>query len=216
MVSANTNDGQLGWWQPAQSLPATGDHALSSAVHRVTQPFFLINHNGKTAVSQEGTITIGEAKPSGSDVLPLIGYAPALHPKELGDKQFKKSHNLRYAYVVGAMANGITSVEMVEAAGRGGMMGFFGAAGLMPNEIEAAIDHLKQRMGKWSIAAAMFVCTLLFILLHYPAISFIQIVGGLLFAIAYEIEKCLMVPITIHVLGNLALFTLPILLQGFS
>jgi PfaD family protein len=45
------------------------------------------------------------------------------------------------------MANGITSVEMVEEIGRAGMIGFFGAAGLMPNEIEAAIHTLKQRMG---------------------------------------------------------------------
>jgi PfaD family protein len=160
VASANINAGQLGWWQPEQSLPATGDHALSSAVHRVTQPLYLINHNGKTAVSQEGTITIGETKPAESDVMPLIGYAPALHPKELGDTQFKKSHNLRYAYVVGAMANGITSVEMVEAAGRGGMMGFFGSAGLMPDEIEAAIDQLKQRMG-----TRPFGCNLI----HSPA-----------------------------------------------
>ncbi len=74
-------------------------------------------------------------------MLPLIGYAPAMHPKDLGDPRFKKTHNLRYAYVAGAMANGITSVDMVEETGRNGMMGFFGAAGLVPDEIEAAIDR---------------------------------------------------------------------------
>jgi PfaD family protein len=41
------------------------------------------------------------------------------------------------------MANGITSVEMVAAAGRAGMMGFFGAAGLPPAEVETAIDRLQ-------------------------------------------------------------------------
>jgi hypothetical protein len=35
-----------------------------------------------------------------------------------------------------------------------------------------------------------------------------QIVGGVLFAIAYEIEGNLMTPITIHSLGNLAIFTI--------
>ena len=44
------------------------------------------------------------------------------------------------------MADGITSVEMVEAAGRAGMIGFFGAAGLPPGKIEAAIVQLKQRL----------------------------------------------------------------------
>jgi uncharacterized protein len=34
-----------------------------------------------------------------------------------------------------------------------------------------------------------------------------QIIGGLLFAVAYEVEGNLLVPITIHALGNLAIFT---------
>jgi PfaD family protein len=141
------NANPIGWWQPAQNQPVIGDQALLDAINRVTHPLFLISHNGKTAVSMEGTITIGNKKPSGSDVLPLIGYAPAMHPKDLGDPQFKKTHNLRFAYVAGAMANGITSDEMVEETGRNGMIGFFGAAGLLPNQIEAAIDLLQDRMG---------------------------------------------------------------------
>jgi trans-AT polyketide synthase/acyltransferase/oxidoreductase domain-containing protein len=147
LPSLKMNANPIGWWQPAQNQPAIGDQALLEAISRVTDPLFLINYNGKTAVSLEGTITIGNKKPSGSDVLPLIGYAPAMHPKDLGDPQFKKTHNLRYAYVVGAMANGITSVEMVEETGRNGMIGFFGAAGFLPNQIEAAIDLLQDRMG---------------------------------------------------------------------
>ena len=86
------NANPIGWWQPAQNQPAIGDQALLDAISRVTDPLFLINYKGKTAVSLEGTITIGNKKPSGSDVLPLIGYAPAMHPKDLGDPQFKKTH----------------------------------------------------------------------------------------------------------------------------
>ena len=48
-------------------------------------------------------------------------------------------------YVTGAMANGIGSAEIVEAMGRAGMLGFFGAAGLSLERIEAAIDRLRQR-----------------------------------------------------------------------
>ena len=150
MLPVKLNANPLGWWQPTQNQPANGDQALLEAINRVAQPLFLINQNGKMAVSLEGTLTIGDKKPSGSDVLPLIGYAPAMHPKDLGDPQFKKTHNLRYAYVVGAMAHGISSVEMVEETGRNGMIGFFGAAGLLPDEIEAAIDLLQDRMGSRS------------------------------------------------------------------
>ena len=52
---------------------------------------------------------------------------------------------------------------------------------------------------------AIFLSTLPFILLHAAA-GLTQAVGGILFAMAYETEKKLMVPITIHVLGNLAIF----------
>ena len=139
--------GTLGWWQPSRNLPDTSLEGLNAALYRVTRPVYVVNFNGKMAVSQDGTITIGNRQPNASDLLPLIGYAPALHPKDLGDQEFKKSHNLRYAYVVGAMANGITSVEMVQEAGRNGMIGFFGAAGLLPDEIEAAITRLQEGMG---------------------------------------------------------------------
>jgi membrane protease YdiL (CAAX protease family) len=55
------------------------------------------------------------------------------------------------------------------------------------------------------LVPALFLSTLPFILAH-PVAGLPQTVGGILFAIAYETEKRLMVPITIHVLGNLAIF----------
>ena len=98
---------------------------LQAAVFNVNRPLYIVDLNGKMAFADQGTITIGDMKPERSDAIPLLGYAPALHPQDLGDSEFKKMHQLRYAYVAGAMANGITSVEMVEAAGRNGMIGFF-------------------------------------------------------------------------------------------
>ncbi len=44
------------------------------------------------------------------------------------------------------MANGITSVKMVEKAGNAGLVGFFGAAGLALDRIESAIDRLQQNL----------------------------------------------------------------------
>ena len=63
---------------------------------------------------------------------------------------------------------------------------------------------------KWGIPAAIILSTLLFVLSHSSGqtVPFTQIVGGILFAVAYEVEKNLLVPITIHILGNLAIFTL--------
>jgi trans-AT polyketide synthase, acyltransferase and oxidoreductase domains len=147
IVQTDLENAALGWWQPARNLPDTSRQGLCDALYRVTRPVFVVSFNGKTAVCQDGTISIGSRKPAAADLLPLVGYAPALHPKNLGAPEFKKSHNLRYAYVVGAMANGITSVEMVQAAGRAGLIGFFGAAGLLPAEIDDAIIRLKESLG---------------------------------------------------------------------
>ena len=66
---------------------------------------------------------------------------------------------------------------------------------------------------RWGVSVALIVSTLLFVSVHPlgHGIPVIQIVGGILFAAAYEVEGSLMSPITIHVLGNCALFTVSFL-----
>ena len=148
MSSTNPDKNLQGWWHPGNTQPEVGHAAFQQGFYRVNHPLLVVEVNDQTAVAREGTITLGKAKPSAPDCLPLLGYVPALNPQNLGDPNFRKDHNLRYAYVVGAMANGITSVEMVEAVAHAGMLGFFGAAGLLPDQIESAIDTLQQRLGK--------------------------------------------------------------------
>ena len=48
---------------------------------------------------------------------------------------------------MGAMANGITSADIVEEAARSGMVGFFGAGGLTVGRISDAIDRIKGNVG---------------------------------------------------------------------
>jgi len=65
---------------------------------------------------------------------------------------------------------------------------------------------------RWGVWTAVIGSTVLFVLAHAPGrgVPLPQLVGGVLFAWAYEKEKHLLVPITIHVLGNLAIFTISI------
>ena len=135
-----------GWWTKGDAEPERGDHAVRSAILRMTQPVNLLNLDGQLAIGRGGAVTIGKKITPKPGVFPLYAYAPPLHPENLGDPQFKKTYNLRFAYIAGAMANGITSVEMVEKAGRAGMVGFFGAAGLSLDQIEAAIDRLQETL----------------------------------------------------------------------
>lgn len=66
---------------------------------------------------------------------------------------------------------------------------------------------------RWGAPAAIILSTIAFVLAHpiFPAIPVTQMVGGILFAVAYEVEKNLIVPITIHALGNMAIFTLSLI-----
>lgn len=65
---------------------------------------------------------------------------------------------------------------------------------------------------RWGVVAAVVASTAIFACLHsLQGIPVTQIVGGVVFAIAYETSANLMVPITIHCLGNLAIFTLSLI-----
>ncbi len=77
----------------------------------------------------------------------LAAHVPAYRPENLGDPSFCAEHRLRYPYAAGAMANGIGSCEVVEAMGRAGMLGFFGAAGLPLARVEAAVERLARTLG---------------------------------------------------------------------
>ncbi|MFZ2633720.1 MAG: type II CAAX endopeptidase family protein [Desulfosalsimonadaceae bacterium] len=65
-------------------------------------------------------------------------------------------------------------------------------------------------MSHWGIWPAVVISTALFVMAHQvgAGIPLPQLVGGVVFCLAYEIEKSLFTPIIIHSLGNLALFTL--------
>ena len=139
----------IGYWQKGVFEPEAGSVAIKKALGRVTESMSLIDMNGRLGVGCKGRVIIGDTEADPPPCYPLVAYAPALHPRDLGDSAFKNAHGLQYAYVAGAMANGITSVRMVEEAGRAGMIGFFGAAGLPPAEIESAIDQLQTRCGNF-------------------------------------------------------------------
>jgi len=66
---------------------------------------------------------------------------------------------------------------------------------------------------RWGVFVALTMSTLVFVVAHpgFPHIPVTQVVGGIVFAVAYEIEGSLMAPLTIHVLGNTAIFALSLI-----
>jgi hypothetical protein len=67
---------------------------------------------------------------------------------------------------------------------------------------------------RWGVIVALILSTLIFVLCHPigHGIPVTRVVGGILFAVAYEVGGSLIVPITIHTLGNLAIFTISLIL----
>lgn len=85
-----------------------------------------------------------------TDVLPtgtLVGQLPPLYPEWLGESSFLDAHEVRFPYVAGEMAGGISTTTMVIHMARAGMLAFFGAAGLSVERVQAALDELQQTLG---------------------------------------------------------------------
>lgn len=137
----------IGYWKKEGVEPELGNQYLNSAVARIDRPLYLLDVEGSVAVAQNGTAHIDASFQNDADGYPILAYTPPLLPQNLGDASLKRLLKIRYPYIVGAMANAITSVEMVAKAGRAGMLGFFGAAGLTLAEIETAIDRLFRELG---------------------------------------------------------------------
>ncbi len=78
----------------------------------------------------------------GPDNTPFDVFIPPLKPEQLGDRAFCSEIGIRYPYLGGSMAKGISSVAMAEELGRAGMLGFFGAAGLSFAAVEEAVNRL--------------------------------------------------------------------------
>jgi len=98
----------------------------------------------------------------------------------------REAHTLTLFFIVG----GVVAPVAEEILFRGLVYGFF---------------------RRWGAILAVILSTALFTIAHpFQNLPLTQIVGGLLFASAYELEKNLLVPITIHALGNLAIFALSV------
>ena len=64
---------------------------------------------------------------------------------------------------------------------------------------------------RWGVLIAVVLSSALFVLAHLPGIPVTQLIGAVIFALAYEKAGSLTAPITIHVLGNSAIFALSLI-----
>ncbi len=136
----------LGYWRPNGSVPKASADALAKAIYDINRPVTVTAVDNVYVPAEGGAATLGAATAK-ADEYPILAYVPPLPLRALGDPGFCADYGLRYAYVSGAMANGIASTDIVIAMGKAGMLGFFGAAGLPLTQVEKAIDRIQAEPG---------------------------------------------------------------------
>ncbi|MEE9414307.1 MAG: PfaD family polyunsaturated fatty acid/polyketide biosynthesis protein [Acidimicrobiales bacterium] len=134
----------IGSWR-GSTAPAFSADEISAVIQQPRQTVFVVadEQNSRLGVAVGGTM----AETGAPESWPVTAVLPPLYPEWLGDRSFTEVHGTRFAYVTGAMANGIATTRIVIEMAKSGCLGFFGAAGLSYARIEAAIDEMVAALG---------------------------------------------------------------------
>ncbi len=151
--STDSRSASLGWWHADESSLERGETALAEMLSDPSQARFIVdlsNHEIGMVAPGSGIL---RPRPETPAAWPVRGLLPAFRPRDLGSQAFRNAHGLRYAYVAGAMANGIGSVAIVESMAQAGMLGYYGAAGQPIAVVEEAIERLSRSVGNlaWGV-----------------------------------------------------------------
>ncbi|QRX96457.1 PfaD family polyunsaturated fatty acid/polyketide biosynthesis protein [Streptomyces noursei] len=123
---------------------------LYEVLSALDRPCYIVSSGGRPGATHHPP-----APGSGTTLLAAVG---PLSPQGIGSAEFRRRHGVRYAYMAGAMAGGIASVELVAALARTGHLASFGSAGLPEDRIDQALGHLA---GEFGATGRPFACNLL-------------------------------------------------------
>jgi len=118
---------------------------LPEQLRQLGVPFCIVENKSGTSIAVGGAIQF-DGHEVNNEQYCLLGFSPVQTIKALGDQSFCQDYKIDYPYMAGSMANGIASVELVEALASEGMLASFGAAGLSLTEIETAIKRLQSSL----------------------------------------------------------------------
>jgi hypothetical protein len=128
------------WDGPPESI-VYDQEGIAARLRDLSRPCYVIKNGRGLGVTTEGQLHPDEkGEAAGTAILAIASPLPA---QRLGDPAFRATYGLDYAYMTGAMANAIASEEMVIALGKARLLGSFGAGGLPPQRLEAAIHTIQ-------------------------------------------------------------------------
>lgn len=123
------------------STPTPLDQSvLEKGLLDLAKPLVLLAKDDNYYLTNEYALTSAK-----SDWKVLAACQP-FTPECFGDPSFQEIYGVKYPLYGGSMANGISSAEFVIAMGQAGLMGAFGAGGLLPHNIETGINTIKDAL----------------------------------------------------------------------
>lgn len=129
-------------WYGRQNQLENSREGIRLAILSLTSPLWVVRVGDEIFITECG----GFQEDGTGLIAERLAYLPALPSAALGDAAFKQTYGLDYAYYSGAMANAISSVEMVIALGKNGMMGSYGSAGMPLERIEIALQDIQSAL----------------------------------------------------------------------
>jgi trans-AT polyketide synthase, acyltransferase and oxidoreductase domains len=128
---------ESGWEDPLQQI-AFDPVGIQAKLMDLDLPCHLVKVDGRIGVTHGFSPT--------AKSLETLASLPPLPLQQLGNSTFQSFHGVKYAYAAGAMAGGIASADLVIAFGKEKILSSFGAGGLPPHRIEAAIHRIQQAL----------------------------------------------------------------------
>jgi trans-AT polyketide synthase, acyltransferase and oxidoreductase domains len=150
--------GKNGSWRGSLDSLSFDLPGIKSKLMDLNQPCYAVRLDGQIGITNQGSLSDPEIAHQGQPE--ILAHVPPVSIKQLGDPSFLSVHQVNYPYAAGAMAGGIASEELVIALGKAKILSTFGAGGLSPARVEAAILKIQQALPNGGYA---------FNLLHSPS-----------------------------------------------
>ncbi|MCB0208344.1 MAG: PfaD family polyunsaturated fatty acid/polyketide biosynthesis protein [Anaerolineae bacterium] len=138
-----TDHSRLTWQGPVEAI-VFDSAAFKDILLNLSQLCFVVKSGNQMGLTTAGRLCTDDIDTT--DAVDVLAIVPPLTPNQLGDAAFCTHHGVKMAYSSGAMANGIASEEVVISMGQAQLLASFGAAGLPPARLKAAIERIKSAL----------------------------------------------------------------------
>ncbi|MFM7364577.1 MAG: PfaD family polyunsaturated fatty acid/polyketide biosynthesis protein [Cuspidothrix sp.] len=128
-------------WQGDLTTVSFDRENIKNKLMNLNLPCFILKKQGEIGITNQGNL-LYTANGKNQD-LEMVLSVPSIALNQLGDPNFLEFYGVKYAYVTGAMAQGIASEEMVITLGKANILSSFGAGGLSLHRVETAIHKIQ-------------------------------------------------------------------------